>query len=179
MWSIKTCNGYGIIHFGFNLPNGALFGKRKVSKRVVFRFIMTDFIEHCHNGFGGYYNVFMQINNQWKAVQISILNSELARQLSEFLHTYKGKLGTHHMPISERSPYKGLSHMLPKEKSANYDFNIIRRRPLDTDNADKPSGTVNPYCWNAMYKNEPQVGYKPNGEIVKKGSYKFTPVFTK
>lgn len=180
-WDIKVNSGYGITHFGFNLPNGCLYGKRRVTigkAKQIFRFVMTDFNEYAdQNGQGGLYHVFLMINDSWRKCTVDIYNSALAEELRAFLTMYKGNTTSFHMPKKEReslrSPYHGWKEGAPSDQiSAKTGGIYAPGRDTETkfafqDHTDAACGMVQPYCWNSTFKNKPQVGYKRKGTVIK------------
>jgi len=182
-WNIKTCNGFGILFHGFKLPNGCLFGTRRLGSRRhnrgEFYFVCID----LHDKGNGCYNVFMQVNEVWKCVTVDPHNSDLARELADILTIYKGTVTTFRDPKAKgkretERKLVGLKECLPSSNvSANYRF--IERPGHDQesqfafqDHTDAACGVVNPYCWSATFKNRPQVSFKRQGKPYTKAEKK-------
>lgn len=167
--TVKPCKEYGCIWFNFRAKKGSLLVTSETETGKV-RIIVEDFCPRIRPNFGKSYETFFYTGNgKWKRWHVSTGSVE-GKAITIFLKSYNGIVSSHYPAKEERlnrTPYKGLAGCLPYLRQSPA-FNGKRTRPLSPDNCDTPAGEVNTYCWQVMYKNEPQVSYKRAGEPEKK-----------
>lgn len=180
--TINPVNQYGVIWFNFHVRKGSLLltsigsEPQYVAQPKYAEHYVLESSEVLQGKSGEYYSAFRHFGRGvWHKVDIPLQSFE-GRMLQRYLdYGTKEIHATRHLRTREEAAYyhryDGTSESAPRLRNVNYRFNARHMRP-ESDNADKPSGTVNPECWAATYKNDPQVGYKRAGTPVKAGAKK-------
>lgn len=161
--TVEPCTEFGTIWHDFCVPKGSLCiviynanGKRD-------RYVLTSSRTYVRSNCSCFF-IFAQVKREKWGPQYLPVSSKLGRLIQKYLDgrsftatTFRKKPEPKQVKPRKETPYDGLEEMLPKMRNANYVFDGIRHKPFDFDNCDTPAGVINPYCWNEMYKNEPQV----------------------